>query len=66
MDGITASDDCGLPMGNAPLPLEFGHFPTRWQAVIWRNWMYVPAERIAALPERTCFLKLSAKKRGWR
>ena len=36
-----------LPMGNAPKALPFPHFPTRWQAVVWRNWNLVPVEIIA-------------------
>lgn len=27
--------------------IEYEYFPTRWQAVVWRNWGYVPVERIA-------------------
>lgn len=27
--------------------LTYEYFPTTWQAVIWRNWGYVPIERIA-------------------
>lgn len=26
--------------------LSYSYFPTTWQAVIWRNWGYVPIERI--------------------
>ena len=36
-----------LPAGNAPAPVTFGYFPSRWQHFIWRNWMLVPAERLA-------------------
>ncbi len=36
-----------LPTGSAPRGLEYPHFPTRWQAVVWRNWNLVPVERIA-------------------
>ena len=36
-----------LPMGNAPQALSFLHFPTRWQAVVWRNWNLVSAEILA-------------------
>ena len=38
-----------LPMGRSREPVELPHFPTRWQAVLWRNWRQVPAERIAAV-----------------
>ena len=37
-----------LPHGSAPAALDIPHFPTRFQAVIFRNWGIVPAERIAA------------------
>ncbi len=37
-----------LPHGSAPETLDIPHFPTRFQAVIFRNWGLVPAERIAA------------------
>ena len=36
-----------LPVGSNPKPLDFPHFPTTQQAVIWRNWELVPAERLA-------------------
>ena len=36
-----------LPRGDAKKALEFPHFPTRLQAVIWRNWGLVPIERLA-------------------
>lgn len=36
-----------LPRGDAKRALEFPHFPTRLQAVIWRNWGLVPIERLA-------------------
>lgn len=32
-------------MTQKPLPLP--HFPTRYQAVVWRNWNLVPPERLA-------------------
>jgi hypothetical protein len=36
-----------LPLGSNPPALEFPHFPTRHQAVIWRNWGLVTASRLA-------------------
>ena len=36
-----------LPLGSHPPALDFPHFPTRWQAVVWRNWGLIPTERIA-------------------
>lgn len=38
-----------LPLGHAPQALAPPHFPTRQQAVVWRNWNLVPIERIAAI-----------------
>ncbi len=36
-----------LPHGESKKALNFPHFPTRHQAVVWRNWGLVPVERIA-------------------
>ncbi len=36
-----------LPVGDNPEPLKLPHFPSRHQAVIWRNWELVPVERLA-------------------
>ena len=36
-----------LPAGNAPQPVQLPHFPTRFQAVLWRNWGLVPLEKLA-------------------
>ncbi|MHB9137803.1 MAG: hypothetical protein ACYC4Q_00195 [Victivallaceae bacterium] len=36
-----------LPSGKSMPPLNFPHFPTRIQAVVWRNWGMVPAETLA-------------------
>jgi len=38
-----------LPSGSSPAPVPLPHFPSRWQAVLWRNWGIVPAERIAGV-----------------
>ena len=38
-----------LPVGSAPKPVDFPHFPTRWQTFVWRCWGLVPAARIAAV-----------------
>ena len=38
-----------LPSGNPKPPVEYPHFPTRWQAFVWRNWELVPPARIAAV-----------------
>jgi len=37
----------GLPMGTAPEPVAFPHFPDRLHAYVWRNWPLVPVERMA-------------------
>lgn len=47
---ITVKD---LPTGSFPAALDFSHFPTRHQAVIFRNWNTVPAERIARVLDCT-------------
>ncbi len=36
-----------LPVGSAPKPVEFLHFPGRMHTFIWRNWPLVEAERLA-------------------
>lgn len=36
-----------LPIGAHPKALDFSHFPTRFQAVIWRNWEMVPPATLA-------------------
>ena len=36
-----------LPSGKSMQALDFSHFPTRLQAVIWRNWGLVPVEKMA-------------------
>ena len=38
-----------LPAGNVKAPVDLPHFPTRWQAFVWRNWELVPPVRIAAV-----------------
>ncbi|NSW90794.1 MAG: hypothetical protein HPY74_09030 [Firmicutes bacterium] len=37
----------GFPQEDNIRAVEFPHFPTRQQAVIWRNWGMVPVERLA-------------------
>jgi hypothetical protein len=36
-----------LPVGAAPKPVSFPHFPSRLHAYVWRNWPLVKPERIA-------------------
>ena len=38
-----------LPKGREIPCLELPHFPTRYHAVIWRNWGLVPVSRLAAV-----------------
>ncbi|MFC1454122.1 hypothetical protein ACFLQL_02975 [Verrucomicrobiota bacterium] len=42
-----------LPLGANPPALEFPHFPTRQQAVVWRNWGLVTASRLAKVLNTT-------------
>ena len=42
-----------IPAGDAPQALEFPHFPTRFQAVIWRNWNLVHPAQVAAVLHTT-------------
>ena len=42
-----------LPAGSAPAPIPLPHFPTRFQAVLWRNWGLVPPEKLADLLQCT-------------
>jgi hypothetical protein len=36
-----------LPVGAAPAPVAFPHFPDRLHAFVWRNWPLVPVARLA-------------------
>ncbi|MGI6460307.1 MAG: hypothetical protein ACOX5J_09465 [Candidatus Hydrogenedentales bacterium] len=36
-----------LPVGSAPEPVTFDHFPTRLHACVWRNWTLVPMDTLA-------------------
>ena len=38
-----------LPVGSNPEPVKNMVFPTRWQAVLWRNWGIVPAEKLCSI-----------------
>ena len=40
-------NNCILPVGDAPQPVVFDYFPTRWQHFIWRNWNLVPVKTLA-------------------
>jgi hypothetical protein len=42
-----------LPHGDAPKALKTPHFPTRQQAVVWRNWTLVSVEKIATTIQTT-------------
>ncbi len=45
-----------LPMGSAPEPVPFPHFPDTLHTYVWRNWSLVPMDRLAktvgATPEQ--------------
>ena len=43
----------GLPCGDSKKALEFPHFPTRLQAVVWRNWGLVKVEKLAQVLKAT-------------
>jgi hypothetical protein len=43
------SDIAILPVGNAQTALACEHFPTAWQAVLWRNWGMLPLTRLAKI-----------------
>ncbi|MHB8522465.1 MAG: hypothetical protein ACYDH9_17135 [Limisphaerales bacterium] len=38
-----------LPVGGAPAPVVFPHFPDRLRAYVWRNWPLVPIDRLASV-----------------
>lgn len=38
-----------LPVGSAPAPVTFAHFPDRLHAVVWRNWRLVPTSKLAGV-----------------
>lgn len=38
-----------LPIGTNPKALEFPHFPTLQQAIIWRNWELIPVKKLASM-----------------
>jgi len=45
--GLAMLHAMDLPMGSAPDPVPFPHFPDRLHAFVWFNWPLVPAERMA-------------------
>ncbi len=38
-----------LPTGKQKPAVRFSHFPTAWQAVLWRNWGIIPLEKLAII-----------------
>lgn len=45
--------------------LNYDYFPSTWQAVVWRNWGYIPVERIAkAIEASEADIKQAAKELG--
>lgn len=54
-----------LPPVSDKKALNYEYFPTKWQAIIWRNWGYVPVERIAEVLGTTIeIVKQTAKMMG--
>ena len=54
-----------LPEVSDAKAIEYNYFPTKWQAVVWRNWGYVPVERIAqALDTSSDKVREAAKELG--
>ena len=45
--GVAMMHAVELPMGAAPAPVSFPHFPSRLHAYVWHNWSLVPVERLA-------------------
>ena len=45
--GVALMTVTDLPVGSAPPPVPFPHFPDRLHAFVWRNWSLVPLERLA-------------------
>lgn len=57
--------ETGLPLGEPKPALPLPHFPTRHQAVIWRNWGLVSADRLAQVLGTTpANIALSASELG--
>lgn len=51
-----------LPKVSEQHAIKYEYFPTVWQAVVWRNWGYIPVERIAkALDTTVANIKEAAK-----
>ena len=54
-----------LPEISKEKAAKYDYFPTTWQAVIWRNWGYIPVERIASAIGTDCeTVRSSAKLMG--
>jgi hypothetical protein len=49
LDSLAAADASELPVGNAPAPVPFPHFPDRLHAFVFRNWPLVPLTKLAAV-----------------
>jgi len=47
--GVIVLASVELPMGAAPEPVLFPHFPDRLHACVWKNWELVPLEKLAAV-----------------
>ena len=54
-----------LPEVSEKQAIKYDYFPTAWQAVVWRNWGYLPVERIAnALQTTVSNIKEAAEMLG--
>ena len=42
-----------LPEASDKKTIPYSYFPTSWQAVVWRNWGYIPIDRIAKVLQTT-------------
>ena len=61
----TDLNQLSLPRGISRPALRLAHFPTRWQAVVWRNWGLVPVSRLAQVLRCTAaFLSEAAEQMG--
>ena len=47
--GVLAIHAVELPVGSAPEPVQFPHFPDRLHTYVWRNWTLVPSARLASV-----------------
>lgn len=54
-----------LPQISDVRAIKYHYFPTVWQMIVWRNWGYIPVERIAmALNTNSDNIRMAAEKMG--